>query len=126
MDKQWKDPTLAIDQVLAVVPVTDLNTARPWYELLFGRPEDNHPMETLVEWRITNTGWIQVFHDPERAGSTLLNFAVDDLDQHVAELAARGLAPDSIQSANKGVRLSTVTDPDGNRITFIGGFRNIY
>jgi glyoxylase I family protein len=117
---------MAIDQVLAVVPVSDLDTARPWYELLVGRSEDNHPMETLVEWRITDTGWIQVFQDPERAGSTLLNFAVDDLDKHVAELTERGLAPDSIQTANKGVRLSTVVDPDGNRMTFIGGFRNIY
>jgi glyoxylase I family protein len=117
---------MSIDQVLAVVPVTDLNTAQPWYELLFGRSEDNHPMDTLVEWRITDTGWIQVFQDPERAGSTLLNFAVDDLDKQVAELVGRGLALGDIQSANKGVRLSTVIDPDGNRITFIGGFRNIY
>jgi predicted enzyme related to lactoylglutathione lyase len=117
---------MSIDQVLAVVPVSDLDTARPWYELLVGRSEDNHPMETLVEWRITETAWIQVFEDPERAGSTLLNFAVDDLDKHVAELTARSLTPDSIQSANKGVRLSSVVDPDGNRITFIGGFRNIY
>jgi glyoxylase I family protein len=103
-----------------------MEAARPWYELLVGRSEDNHPMETLVEWRITDTGWIQVFRDPERAGSTLLNFAVGNLDKHVAELTARGLAPNSIQSANKGVRLSTIVDPDGNRITFIEGFRNIY
>jgi glyoxylase I family protein len=91
-----------------------------------GRPEDNHPMETLVEWRVTDTGWIQVFHDPERAGSTLLNFAVDDLDKHVAELRGRGLAPGNVDTANKGVRLSTLIDPDGNRLTFIGGFRTIY
>jgi len=117
---------MSIDQVLAVVPVSDIQKARRWYELLIGRPEDNHPMETLVEWRITDTGWIQVFHDPERAGSTLLNFAVDDVEQHITELTARGLTPGSIESANKGVQLSSITDPDGNRITFIGGFRTIY
>ena len=83
-------------------------------------------MDTLVEWKITDRAWIQIFHDPERAGCTLLNFAVDDLDAHVAELTRRGLASGAIESANKGVRLSTVIDPDGNRITFIGGFRNIY
>jgi glyoxylase I family protein len=117
---------MPIDQVLAVVPVSDMDAARTWYELLVGRPEDNHPMETLVEWRVTDTGWIQVFLDPERAGSTLLNFAVDDLDQHVAELSGRGLALGDVVTANKGVRLSTVSDPDGNPITFIGGFRNVY
>lgn len=117
---------MSIDQILAVVPVTDLDTAQPWYELLFGRPEDNHPMDTLVEWRITDSGWIQVFQHPERAGSTLLNFAVDDPDKHGTELVGRGLALGDIQSANRGVRLSTGIDPDGNRITFIGSFRNVY
>jgi glyoxylase I family protein len=115
-----------IDQLLAVVPVSDMDRAPPWYELLVGRPEDNHPMGTLVEWRITDTSWISLFLDPERAGSTLLNFAVDDLDGHVADLTARGLALGDIQSANKGVRLSTIVDPDGNRLTFVGGFRNVY
>ena len=71
---------IPIDHVLAVVPVSDIQVAQQWYEALVGRPEDNHPMDTLDEWRITNNGWVQVFHDPERAGSTLLNFAVDDLE----------------------------------------------
>jgi hypothetical protein len=102
---------MSIDQLVAVVPVSDMNTAMPWYELLVGRPPDNHPMETLVEWRITDTGWIQVFHDPER---------------QVAEVTGRGLSLGDIQPANKGVRLCTVIDPDGNRITFIGGFRDVY
>jgi catechol 2,3-dioxygenase-like lactoylglutathione lyase family enzyme len=117
---------MSIDHVLAVVPVTDIEKARQWYEVLLGRTEDNHPMDTLVEWRVTESGWLQVFYDPERAGSTLLNFAVGDLEAHVAELAARGVALDEIQQANKGVRTAGVTDPDGNRITFIGGFRVIY
>jgi glyoxylase I family protein len=117
---------MSIDQLLAVVPVSDMDRAHSWYELLMGRSEDNHPMVTLIEWRITDTGWLQVFHDPERAGTTLINLAVDDLDRHLAELAGRGLATGEIVTANKGVRLSTIIDPDGNRITFIGGFRNVY
>ena len=83
-------------------------------------------MDTLVEWRITETGWVQVFLDPERAGSTFLNFAVDDLEAQAAELSARGLVLDEIQEASKGVRTASITDPDGNRVTFIGGFRVIY
>jgi predicted enzyme related to lactoylglutathione lyase len=117
---------MSIEQIPAVVPVSDMDTARAWYERLVGRPADNNPMETLAEWRMTDAGWIQVFHDPERAGSSLLNFAVDDLEGHLAEVTARGLAPEGIQPADKGVRLSAVIDPDGNRITVIGGFRNVY
>jgi len=117
---------MTIDHVLAVVPVSDMGAARSWYERLFGRPPDNRPMDTLAEWRMTDTGWVQVFLDPERAGSTLLNFAVDDLDVHVADLGARGLPLSAIETANKGVRLSATVDPDGNRITFIGNFRITY
>jgi len=117
---------MSIDHVLAVVPVTDIDRAREWYEVLFGRPEDNHPMDTLVEWRVTESGWLQVFHDPERAGSTLVNFAVGDLEAHAAELAARGVALDEILPANKGVTTASVRDPDGNRVTFIGGFQVVY
>ena len=87
---------MSIDHVLAVVPVSDIDVARQWYEVLFGRPEDNRPMDTLVEWRVTKTGWVQVFCDPERAGSSLLNFAVDDLEAQVAEIAARGVVTEDI------------------------------
>jgi glyoxylase I family protein len=38
----------------------------------------------------------------------------------------RGLAPGDIQTANKGVRLSALTDPDGNTITLIDGFCGVY
>ena len=118
---------MSIDHVLAVVPVSDIGVAQLWYQSLRrSSRRQRRPMETLVEWRITETGWLQIFRDPERAGSTLLNFAVEDLDVQAAQLAARGLLLDEIQSANKGVRTASITDPDGNRITFIGGFRVIY
>ena len=118
---------MSIEHVLAVVPVTDFDAAHAWYERLFGRPADNLPMEgRLVEWRLTETGWIQVTCDADRAGSTLLNFAVDDLDSHVADISRRGRTPGAIETVNKGVQLSAIRDPDGNTITFIGNFRVNY
>jgi glyoxylase I family protein len=118
---------MSIDHVLAVVPVADFEAARAWYERLFGRPADNLPMEgLLVEWRVTGSGWVQVTRDADCAGSTLVNFAVDDLDQHVADVSGRGLAPAAIETVSKGVRLSAIRDPDGNTITFIGNFRVEY
>ena len=118
---------MSIEHVLAVVPVADFEAAHAWYEGLFGRPADNLPMEgQLVEWQVTDSGWVQVTCDPGRAGSALLNFAVDDLDQHVVALSERGLASGAIETVNKGVRLSAIRDPDGNTITFIGSFRVQY
>ena len=107
-------------------PVADIATARGWYGRLLGQEPDNDPMETLAEWRVTDTGWLQVTVGADRAGSALLNFAVDDLAAHLQGLQDRGPAPEAIQTVNKGVQLSAITDPDGNRITFIGHFRVRY
>ncbi|TFV55797.1 VOC family protein [Mycobacterium sp. PS03-16] len=117
---------MAIDHLLAVVPVSDVDTARGWYAALFGRDADNNPMPTLVEWRVRPDGWVQVFADPGRAGSGLLNFAVDDLARHLDEVRGRGVDTGPVEDANKGVQTATVTDPDGNTIRFIGGFRVEY
>lgn len=115
-----------IQHLLAVVPVSDIARSRQWYAWLFGRAEDNNPMPTLVEWQVLPGAWVQVFHDEDRAGSGLLNLAVDDLEAHRATLRDRGLDPGEIADADKGVRLSALADPDGNAVTLIGGFRVRY
>jgi glyoxylase I family protein len=51
---------------------------------------------------------------------------VDDLDQHVADISARGLTPGVIETVNNGVQLCAIGDPEGNTITFIGNFRVRY
>ena len=118
---------MTIEHLLAVVPVADFEAAHRWYERLLGRRADNAPMAgLLVEWRVTNNGWLQLTHDATRAGTGLLNFAVDDLPAHLSALHDRGLQPGEIVPANKGVQLSTIVDPEGNTITFIGHFREVY
>jgi glyoxylase I family protein len=117
---------MAIEHVLAAVPVSELDRSRRWYELLFGRAPDNNPMPTLVEWQVVPGGWVQVFANDENAGSSFVNFAVGDLDAHIDDLRRRGLEPGGITDADKGVRLSALTDPDGNTVTLIGGFRVRY
>jgi glyoxylase I family protein len=72
------------------------------------------------------SGWVQLTRDADRAGSALLNLAVDDLEGHVADISGRGLAPGAIETVSKGVQLSGILDPEGNTITFIGGFRVRY
>jgi glyoxylase I family protein len=117
---------MTIEQVLAVVPVADITTASGWYERLVGRTPDNRPMDTLIEWRVTGTGWLQIATDAPRAGTAQVNFAVDDLTSHLQGLRDRDLVPGSIQDVNKGVQLASITDPDGNTVTFIGNFRIHY
>lgn len=118
---------MSIDHVLSVVAVSDFDASHDWYRRLFDTPATNVPMPgNLAEWRVTDTGWIQVLHDPERAGTSMVNFAVTDLDQHRADLHARGIDTSDITEANKGVRFCSINDPDNNTIALIGGFREQY
>lgn len=110
---------MSVTKVLAVVPVDDFEAAIAWYERFFGRSADARPMADLADWHITVSAWVSVFRDPERRGTTLLNFAVDDLDTHIAELATRGINVGAVTTTTKNARLATVTDPDGNTISLI-------
>lgn len=117
---------MAVEHVLSVIAVTDIATASEWYGRLLGKEPTNRPMEPLAEWRVTATGWVQVWVDAERAGKSALNLAVGDLPSHLAELAERGIECGEIQIVNKGVQLASTADPDGNAVTLIGGFRIDY
>ncbi|MFD7296917.1 VOC family protein [Streptomyces sp. NPDC059897] len=110
---------MKIARVLMVAPVRDIDTAVTWYERLLGRAPDTRPMPSLADWHLTSDGWLQVFVDPERAGSTLLNLEVPDLDEALARLAERGLTAGPVQTGGVRSRFAAVTDPDGNRVTLL-------
>jgi hypothetical protein len=69
-------------------------------------------------WQLANTALIYIVADRARAGSGLLTLAVDDLEQHLAELVERGIPTAKIDAAPGVVRKAIVSDPDGNTITF--------
>ncbi|MFI5658499.1 VOC family protein [Streptomyces sp. NPDC051684] len=110
---------MKIARVLMVAPVRDVDAAVTWYERLLGRSPDTRPMPSLADWHLTSGGWLQVFEDPERAGSTLLNLEVPDLDEALASLAERGLTAGPVQTGGVLARFAAVTDPDGNRVTLL-------
>ena len=115
-----------VEHVLAVIAVSDIEAGRSWYSKLFGREPDNHPMPNLVEWQVVDGGWVQVAEDPRRAGNSLLNLAVSDIEEGVREVRECGLDPGEIVEANKGVRLCAIADPDDNTIQLVGNFRVTY
>jgi glyoxylase I family protein len=115
-----------VQHVLAVVAVSDIEAGRSWYSRLFGRSPDNNPMPELVEWQVTDGGWVQLTEDPQRAGNAMLNLAVSDIEEAVREVRECGLNPAAIVEANKGVRLCAIPDPDDNAIQLVGNFRVKY
>ncbi len=102
-----------------VAPVGDIEAAVAWYQRLLGRPADTRPMPSLADWHLTTGGWLQVFQDAERSGSSLLNLEVPDLDDALAQLAERGLAAGPVQTGGERTRFAALKDPDGNRVALL-------
>ena len=101
------------------VPVADLEGARPWYERLFGRPPDIVPNDDEAMWRVTESGWLYVIRDAERAGRTVVTISVAGLERFVDELAERGIHVGPIESVGVAGSKATTRDSDGNAISLI-------
>jgi predicted enzyme related to lactoylglutathione lyase len=108
-----------VDVLFVGVPVRALSDAQPWYESLFGRAPDIVPNDQEVMWKVVEDGWLYVVEDAPRAGRSLIALAVADLDDAVAEVAGRGLRPDSVEQVGDAGRKAIFTDPDGNSVSML-------
>ena len=106
---------MAINNVLAGVAVVDFARSLAWYEQLFDRAPDSRPMDGLAEWRADGGGWLQLFSDAARAGSSAFTLAVSDLEEHLEPLREKGV-PILSTTASEVVKTATIADPDGNQI----------
>jgi predicted enzyme related to lactoylglutathione lyase len=109
---------MAIDVLFAGVATADIAAARAWYERLFGRPPDMLPNDREACWQLAEAGWMYVVEDAARAGQGLLTLIVDDLDEVLAGLAARGVKAGPVQVEGTAGRKSIVVDPEGTTIAF--------
>ena len=112
----WEVP---IDVLFASVPVAHLAPARAWYEQLLGRQPDITPNETEEMWRAADGAWLYVVVDARRAGHTLVNLAVADLDAEIAALRGRGLEVELVETVGAAGRKAWFHDPDGNAVVLI-------
>jgi catechol 2,3-dioxygenase-like lactoylglutathione lyase family enzyme len=105
--------------LFAGLRVRDFQAARTWYERLLGEPT-RFPHPTEAVWTLADDGSVYVVEHPEGAGNSVVTVIVDDLDAHVAAIAARGLEPDEQLTYSNGVRKALYRDPDGNEVGFGG------
>lgn len=111
---------MTVTRLFAELAVSDHEAAVAWYAQLFGRPADARPMDGLAEWHFPQTGGLQVFLDPGRAGRGLLTLGIDDLEVALGALAEEGVVPVARGDATSlGVPFATIEDPDGNAITLV-------
>lgn len=109
---------LRVTHLFSGLAVRDFSSAKSWYERLFGRPPDMLPHDTEAVWNLAEGGLVYVVEDGERAGAGLLMLIVPDLEETLAAVAGRGLGSAAVQVLASGTRKATLTDPDGNRISF--------
>ena len=107
--------------LFAGVAVTDYHRARAWYERLLGSEPAFLPHATEAVWELAEHRYLYVVEQPERAGKGLHTVFVDNLDERVAGISARGLEPAAQETYDNGVRKITYRDPDGNEVGFGGG-----
>jgi hypothetical protein len=106
--------------LFAGVPVSDYEAARLWYERLFGAEPAFVAHETECVWELAEHRYVFIVEDAERAGNAVHTIFAGELDPLVAEIGARGIAPQSRETYANGVRKVTYRDADGNEIGFGG------
>jgi catechol 2,3-dioxygenase-like lactoylglutathione lyase family enzyme len=105
--------------LFAGLRVRDFQAARRWYDRLLGEPTF-FPHATEAVWTLAEDRSVYVVEDAGGAGHSVVTIFVDDLDAHVAAIAARGLEPEERQTYSNGVRKALYRDPDGNELGFGG------
>ncbi len=108
-----------MEVLFAGVAVGQLSTGVDWCGGFFGRPPDIVPHEREVMWRVTDSGWLYVIADGERAGSSQAVIPVGDLDGSLTEIAARGIVAGPVDTVGDAGRKATVIDPGGNSVALV-------
>lgn len=95
--------------------------ALEWYERFFGGEPAFVPNDVEAVWEVAEHQYIYIEESPERAGCGLVTVFVEDLDEVVAGISARGIEPVERETYENGVRKIIYRDPDGNEIGYGGG-----
>jgi catechol 2,3-dioxygenase-like lactoylglutathione lyase family enzyme len=107
--------------LFAGVYVSDFEAAKEWYVRLLGGEPSFFPNDIEAVWELAESRSIYIRVEREDAGHSVVTAFVDDLDERVAQIAARGIEPAMRETYDNGVRKITYRDPDGNEIGFGGG-----
>ncbi|HEY8683084.1 MAG TPA: VOC family protein [Rhodanobacter sp.] len=116
---------MKISQVLATVAVSDFAASSAWYARLFGRAPDHCPSTSCAEWQIASSATIQLMHKDafvdtrNRSGRASIGIVVADLDRALSDMRKRQIEVAAPLTVTHFVRFAPVTDPDGNRVTFV-------
>ena len=102
-------------------PVTDMPTARAFYEETLGLPPSGSGAQSpWVEFDLPGGGCLAITtvtpNEPSASAGGTIAFEVDDLSTTVAELKSKGVAFAAEGIESPVCRMAIIKDPDGNAI----------
>lgn len=105
-----------LQKVYTALLTANLPAAESWYTKLLGREPDYRPMDTLVQWELSDQGGVMLATDTLIAGSGVMFLVVDDVAAERRRLQGLGIVlGDDIKGDYS--TLAQVRDPDGNLLT---------
>ena len=110
---------MALD-LFAGNPVSDFETAKPWYVRLLGAEPSFIPHDTEAVWELAEHRYLFIVEESEGAGGAIHTIFVEDLDTLVADISSRGIEPDERVTYPGKARKAIYRDADGNEISFGG------
>jgi len=110
---------MAATSIVAVAATSDFASARSWYSRVLERGPDLEPVDGVAEWQITDSGWLQLVSDPERAGKSALRIGVTNLAAQIAKLNDAGIPTGAPVVIADMVTVLDIADPDGNEVSYV-------
>ena len=105
---------------LVVLPVSDVDRAKAFYERLGWRPDADFAFDNgfrVVQFTPPGSGCSVQFGTDMTPGSVKgLHLVVDGIDEARTELLNRGVAIGDVVDVGGGVRYAWFADPDGNSL----------
>jgi predicted enzyme related to lactoylglutathione lyase len=109
----------SVSYVFAGLIVTDRDAAVTWYEKVLGTAPDFYPNDVEAVWQLTTSASLYVLADAARAGGGVVTMVVEDLEEYLAGLAARGVAVGAVEEIPGAGRKVVALDPDGNAVAAV-------
>ncbi len=107
---------MKLRKIYSALLAADLAAAEAWYTRLLGRGPDNRPMETLVQWELSDQAGLSLSSSEEIAGRGVVFIYVDDVEAERRRLRGLGIEMgDDIEGEYS--TLAQLRDPDGNLVT---------
>jgi len=107
---------MKLQKIYTALRTSDLQAAEAWYTKLLGRRPDYRPMDTLVQWELSDHGGVMLSTDAEIADKGVMFVVVDDLAAERRRLKGLGIVLGDDDQGDYST-LAQVRDPDGNVIT---------